>query len=77
MKTKETRAEELARTITELGLAPYIQEIDEQGYTVVPPSITGVTEEQVDQLTQLLLDESEKYVGCKFTVEGGSECELD
>ena len=77
MKTKETRAEELARTITELGLEPYIQEIDEQGYTVVPPSITGVTEEQVDQLTQLLLDESEKYVGCKFTVEGGSECELD
>ena len=77
MKTKETRAEELARTITELGLEHYILEIAEQGSTVVPPSITGVTEEQVDQLTQLLLDESEKYVGCKFTVEGGSECELD
>ena len=77
MSTKETRAEELERTIAGLRLAPYIKEIDEQGYTVVPPDITGVTDAQIDELTQLLLDESEKYVGCKFTVADGPECELD
>ena len=87
MSTTKSRAEELERTIAGLRLAPYIKELDEQGYTVVPPDITGVTDAQINELTQLLLDESEKYVRsqarrtgtvrCKFTVADGPECELD
>ncbi len=61
--TAKTRMEELQETIAELGLQPYIEEIDEQGYAVVPPEVTGVTMAQVDELVQLLLDKSEEYVG--------------
>ena len=69
--------EQLEDTIAELGLKPYIEELDEQGYTIVPQDVTGVTKAQVNELVQHLLDESERKVGCKFTVEGGAECELD
>ena len=77
MSAAKPMAEELESTIASLGLEPYIKELDEQGYTIVPPSITGVSSEQIDELTQLLLDESEKHVGCKFAVDDGPECELD
>lgn len=77
MTAVKTRAEELKVAIEELGLEPYLKELDEKGYTVVPPSITGVTAPQINKLTQLLLDESEKRVGCKFTVDNGPEAKLD
>ncbi len=75
--TVTTKMDELQETIEELGLQPYIEQIDEQGYAVVPPEVTGVTMAQVDELVQLLLDKSEEYIGCKFTVEGGPESDLD
>ncbi|MEE3279146.1 MAG: hypothetical protein VX211_05120, partial [Pseudomonadota bacterium] len=77
MSVVKTKAEELKETIAKLGLEPYLEELDEQGYTVVPPSVTRVSEPQIEELTQLLLDESERRVGCKFTVENGPECKLD
>lgn len=77
VSARESKAEQLEATIAELDLEPYIEELDEQGYTIVPPSITGVSTAQFDELTQLLLDESERLVGCKFTVKDGPECELD
>ena len=77
MSAVKTKAEELKETVAKLGLEPYLNELDEQGYTVVPPSVTGVSEAQIEELTQLLLDESEKRVGCKFTVENGPESKLD
>ena len=58
-------------------LTPYFQELDERGYAVVPPAVTGVTMAMVDELVQRLLDKSEQLVGCKFTVEEGPERELD
>ena len=47
------------------------------GYTVVPPSVTGVSIEEIDHLTHLLLKKSEELVGCPFSIESGPEAELD
>ena len=70
-------AEKLEARIAELGLAPYIKELDEQGYVVVPPEVNGVGTEQVDELVKHLLDKCEELVGCPFTVADGPERELD
>ena len=53
------------------------RELDEQGYTVVPPEVTGVDGSMVDALTERLLEKCELLIGCKFTVEHGPERELD
>ena len=63
--------------VAELGLEPHVLDLEMNGYTVVPPSVTGVTPAQIDRLTQLLLDKSEELVGCRFTVADGPERELD
>ena len=63
--------------ISALGLEPHVLELELNGYAVVPPAVTGVTPEEIDRLTQLLLDKSEELVGCRFTVEDGPERELD
>ena len=49
MSAVKTKAEELKETIAELGLEPYLEALDEQGYTVVPPSITRVSEAQIEE----------------------------
>ena len=77
MPDAATRQTNRNAAIAELGLEPYILELELNGYAVVPPTVTGVSEEAIDQLTQLLLDKSEELVGCRFTVEEGAECELD
>ena len=41
------------------------------GYTVVPPSVTGVSIKEIDHLTDLLLKKSEELVGCPFSIESG------
>lgn len=60
----------------QLGLEKYMQELEEQGYTVVPPEVTGVTEAQLDRMTANLLQRAEKACGCPFSVEKGPEKEL-
>ena len=52
-------------------LAPYLAQLDEQGYAVVPPEVTGVSASMIDELVQQLLDKSEELIGCKFSVEDG------
>lgn len=66
----------LAR-LDDLGLARHALEIGLQGYTVVPPEVTGITSAQVDRLVELLLAHTEMVVGCRFSVEEGPEAELD
>ena len=63
--------------IADLGLDKYVLEIELNGFTVVPPEVTGVTMAEIDHLTQLLLDKSEELVGCEFTVEDGPASDLD
>ncbi|MYB36267.1 MAG: phytanoyl-CoA dioxygenase family protein [Gammaproteobacteria bacterium] len=72
-----SNTEKLAARIEEHGLARYVEELDEQGYTVVPPDVNGITEDDVDELVGQLLAKSEELIGCRFTVEDGPECELD
>lgn len=63
--------------IEELGLEKYAFELDRDGYTVVPPEVTGVSEADLNLLTSSLLSKSEELVGCRFDLETGAECELD
>ena len=58
-------------------LSQYMEQLDEQGYAVVPPEVTGVSTAMIDELVQRLLDKSEALVGCKFSVEEGPERPLD
>jgi hypothetical protein len=59
------------------GLERHAHELDLHGYTVVPPSVTGVTEADLDALTEALLAKSEELVGCRFSVQDGPACALD
>ena len=59
------------------ALTPYLEQLDEQGYAVVPPDVTGVSDSMIDDLVQHLLDKSEELIGCKFSVEEGPERPLD
>ena len=77
MPDAATRQTNRNAAIAELGLEPYILELELNGYAVLPPTVTGVSEEAIDRLTQLLLDKSEELVGCRFTVDEGAERELD
>ncbi len=64
-------------SIEQLDLEQYAYELDLNGYTIVPPSVTGVTAEDIDHLTDLLMQKSAELVGCGFDVDTGPECELD
>ncbi|MDC0213193.1 phytanoyl-CoA dioxygenase family protein [Gammaproteobacteria bacterium] len=65
------------KSITDLGLEKYIAELEIDGYTVVPPEVTGVSIAEIDHLTAVLLKKSEELIGCPFSVENGPEAELD
>jgi hypothetical protein len=65
------------KSITVLGLEKYIAELEIDGYTVVPPEVTGVSIAEIDHLTSVLLKKSEELIGCPFSVENGPEAELD
>lgn len=65
------------KLIQSLELEHYAHQLDLDGYTVVPPEITGITEADIDALTRGLLERSSALVGCRFTVEEGAECALD
>ena len=65
------------KSIKDLGLEKYIAELEIDGYTVVPPEVTGVSIAEIDHLTAVLLKKSEELIGCPFSVENGPEAELD
>ena len=54
-----------------LGIEQYVRELEEQGYCVVPPQRTGVSADQLEELTRVLLDRCEELVGCAWSVEDG------
>ena len=77
IKNEKAIHESRQESIKSLGLGKYIAELEMDGYTVVPPSVTGVSTEDIDLLTDLLLKKSEELVGCPFSIESGPEAELD
>lgn len=77
IKNEEAIHKSRQESIKSLGLNNYIAELEMNGYTVVPPSVTGVSIAEIDHLTDLLLKKSEELIGCPFSVESGPEAELD
>ncbi len=71
------QATRLSKEIVELGLEPYVLQLETDGLTIVPPEVTGVTDEFLDRCTKVLLDRFEELTGCPITVEGGPQGELD
>lgn len=67
----------LAPEIVELGLEQYVLQLEVDGLTVVPPEVHGVTEEQIDELAQLLLVRAEELVGCPFDLDEGPLGEIE
>ena len=77
IKNEEAIHKSRQESIKSLGLNKYIAELEMNGYTVVPPSVTGVSIAEIDHLTDLLLKKSEELIGCPFSVESGPEAKLD
>ena len=71
------QATRLSKEIVELGREPYVLQLETDGLTIVPPEVTGVTDEFLDRCTKVLLDRFEELTGCPITVEGGPQGELD
>ena len=53
------------KSIKDLGLEKYIAELEIDGYTVVPPEVTGVSIGEIDHLTAVLLKKSEELTYCE------------
>ena len=62
--------------IRELGLEPYVLELEVNGLTIVPPEVHGVTEDQIDRMVEILLARAEEIVGCPFDLEVGPTAEI-
>ena len=77
MNIPDTFFTESHRTIAEMGLEKYVLEIELNGFTIVPPEVTGVTEDKVDYLVDVILQKCEELIGCKFDVAQGPEYPLD
>ncbi len=53
------------------GLEPYIEELDSNGLTIVPPEVTGVTPEFVDRAVNALLQRFTELTGCPIDLAQG------
>lgn len=72
----ESAAMELGDEIKRLELERYVLEMEVDGLTVVPPSVTGVTPEFLDRCTEVLLTEFTRMTGSPISIESGPEAEL-
>ena len=50
--------------ISRLGLEQYVEELETNGLTVVPPAVTGVTQDLVDRCVTVLLERFTELTGC-------------
>ena len=62
--------EQLWGEIKELGLEPYIAELDVRGFTVIPPELTGVGRDP-ERYIELVLDVVEDDTGVRPNLETG------
>ena len=77
-RTPEAKAHARLRDkVQSLGLEAYVTDLELNGFTVVPPEVTGLTEQARARLIEVLLAKSEELVGCPFSVESGAAEELD
>ena len=57
--------------IRDLGLEPYLLELEVDGLTVVPPEVTGVGLDRIDHMVELILERAREMTGSEFTQEQG------
>jgi len=69
-------ATQLSDEIIDYGLQHYALELETDGLTIVPPDITGITEEVIDLCNTTLLTSFTQMTGCPISLERGPEAEL-
>lgn len=57
--------------ISRLGLEQYVEELETNGLTVVPPAVTGVTQDLVDRCVTVLLERFTELTGCPISLAEG------
>lgn len=58
-------------------LRPYLLELESNGLTIVPPRITGITQQTIDRCVEILLAHFKDITGgCPISLEHGPEGEL-
>ena len=73
----DIRIHNISASITDLGLEPYVLQLELDGLTIVPPEVTGLTKEAIDRATSLLLEDSARITGCSFSLDDGPSQELE
>jgi len=67
---------QLSDEIIDYGLQQYALELETDGLTIVPPDITGITEEVIDLCNTTLLTCFTQMTGCPISLERGPEAAL-
>ena len=57
--------------VERLNLQPFVDELAHQGLTIVPPEVTGVTDDLIDRCVEVLLDQFEQQTGARISLEAG------
>ncbi len=66
----ETAATKISDEVRKLGLERSLLELETDGFTIVPPEVTGVTSEALDRCTEVLLARfTEMTGGCPISIE--------
>lgn len=55
----------------------YVDELERQGLCVVPPEVTGLTQDRVSRMVDLLLERARTMIACDFSVNEGPDAELE
>ena len=67
----------LPEEIVEYKLEQYALELETDGLTIVPPEVTGISEEFIDACVEVLLAKFTEMTGCPISLANGPEAELE
>ena len=67
----------LPEEIVEYKLEKYALELETDGLTIVPPEVTGISEEFIDACVEVLLEKFTEMTGCPISLANGPEAELE
>ena len=67
----------LSAAVRELGLAPYVLDLEVNGLTILPPEVHGVAGDCFDRMLDFVLERAEALVGCPFSLARGPHAELE
>jgi len=77
MTVNRHQVQKLSESAKQLGLEEYILQLELDGLAIVPPEVTGVDMDTIDQAARLMLDDAEAITGSAFNLEQGPEQELE